>query len=135
MQNKKQLIILSAELKVLSEYENDYRTSLLRKMLFDIGVAFNVVNGFYDGHKEVSYLVEVKNNDQVEAIKGFAFDSFEQESILYQETSGLCSLLFSDGKVHKLGNMHEVKESEAKKNVAYTSFRDSNNRERFFVCK
>jgi hypothetical protein len=135
MQNKKQLIILSAELKVLSDYDNAYRTDLLRKMLFDIGVPFNSVRGYYDGHSEASFLVEVKNNAQVEAIKGFAFNSFEQESILYQETSGLCSLLFSDGKIHKLGNMHEVKESEAKENVAYTSFRDSNNRERYFVCK
>lgn len=135
MQNKKQLIILSAELKVLSDFENDYRTSLLRKMLFDIGVAFNSVKDFYDGHKEVSFLVEVKNNAQVEAIKGFAFNSFEQESILYQETSGLCSLLFSNGKVEKLGHMHEVTEKEARENVAYTSFRDSNNKERFFICK
>ena len=124
MNTKNQVIILSAELPRLDYYVNQDRTTLLRNMLIDIGLPFRSVRGFYKGTMEHSFLVVINDMTLFETVRDFAFKTFEQESILYQESSGLCSLIYNDETVQNLGKMHLVNEETAKMKDSYTQIDD-----------
>jgi hypothetical protein len=121
MQNKNQIIICSANLDSCDFYENQERQKALAYNFREIGVAFNSCQGVYKGKKESSFIVVIRTNEQFEQIKNMCLDLFEQDSILYQEISGLCSLIYTD-KVEKLGELVEVEFSKAKTLDNYTEF-------------
>jgi len=115
-----QVIILSAEKSDLPSYENEKRTSNLRKCLEDCNFYFSEAQGFYKGSIETSFVVIVRDSVELEALKSFAFLNFKQESILHQDSNGLSWLIYSDGKEEKLGKLKKVSEVDAKNKNNYT---------------
>ena len=108
MNHFNQAVILSGELSNLSAVENEKRTSNLQACLVDCGFSFKTCIGVYKGSKEVSFVVLVKNSGDIQALKDFAFKSFKQESLMFQDANGLCNLEFSNGTNETLGKFRTV---------------------------
>jgi hypothetical protein len=91
-EQKKNSIILSAELSALSDHQNVVRTLRLSGMLEDIGVPFVRVFGWYKGSSEFSFLCVPRSAQEFEAVIDFGLVSFSQESVLLninEPTGGL----------------------------------------------
>lgn len=115
-----QAIILSGELSTLNDYENLKRTINLGACLEDCNFKFKKCLGVYKGTSEVSFLVVVKNEDDIQIIKDFAFKSFNQESILLQDANGLCTLEYNNGKIKALGKFQRVNSKFIEQYESYT---------------
>ena len=63
--------------------------------------------GHYKGTKEKSFFVTVNNETDLETLEKFAFNNFNQESILYSDNNGNCTLNF-DGHTKDIGKMQIV---------------------------
>ena len=123
-QTNNQVIILSGELSDLSLEENMHRSIRLGRMIKDLEMPFKSVLGCYKGKRESSFMVVIKNIDEIETLKSFAFLNFNQESILYQDSNGLCYLEYRDGTCERIGKFEEVKASECENFDAYTKVDD-----------
>jgi len=108
MKQLKEFIILSAELSTLSARNNHQRTELLDSMLQELELPYKQIQGCYKGSTEESFMVIFKNEEEFEAIKDFAFKSFDQESILVRDYKGEASLLYQNGKTEVLGKFKQV---------------------------
>ena len=115
-----QAIILSGELSTLNDYENLKRTINLGACLEDCNFKFKKCLGVYKGTSEVSFLVVVKNEDDIQTIKDFAFKSFNQESFLLQDVNGLCALEYNNGKIETLGKFQRVNSKFIEQYESYT---------------
>jgi len=122
--HNQQVIILSAELSDLSNEENKSRTLTLDSWLRDLGLNFTQVQGCYKGSSEESFLVVIRESDCIETLKGFAFKQFNQDSVLYQDTSGLCYLEYENGISNKIGRFEQVNPNYIKTLDAYTVIND-----------
>ena len=81
-EQKKNSIILSAELAALSDHQNVVRTVRLSGMLEDIGVPFVRVFGWYKGVCEHSCLCVPRSAEEFQAVIDFGLVNFSQESVL-----------------------------------------------------
>lgn len=120
MNTIQQVVILSAELADKRFESNRQRTSNLEACLDDCNMRFKPAKGVYKGRAEDSFVVVLKDNAELETLKDFAFKSFNQESILYQDANGEAYLIYQDGKAEQLGRLEQVSEELARKNDAYT---------------
>ena len=103
-----EFIILSAELTRCNERENLLRTRRLEGMLIDLELPYKKVGGIYKGVKEVSFMVVVKDEAEIETVKDLGIVSFEQESVLFSDLLGGAKLIFKDGTKHELGRFKQV---------------------------
>lgn len=108
MNHFNQAIILSGELSNLSNEENLARTINLGACLEDCNFQFKKALGVYKGQEEVSFVVLVWNQDDINTVKDFAFKNFNQESVLLQDANGLCSLEFQNGDSKTLGKFKTI---------------------------
>ena len=102
------VVILSAELNTVTNESNRQRTLNLEACLQECGFSFNKAKGYYKGDLEDSFVVLPKNQDEIEALKDFAFKNFKQESILLQDSNGRAILVYSDGKNEDIGRLRQV---------------------------
>lgn len=100
-----QVVILSAE---LSGQDNNRRTALLNDMLAELRLPFKTAIGVYNGSKENSFVVVVNSQADIDVLKGFAFKSFGQESILHQDANQEARLIFADDSTKQLGKLEQV---------------------------
>lgn len=118
MKNFQNVIILSAELSTNTFEGNRQRTLNLKGCLEDLNISHKGATGVYKGDSEVSFVCLPKNLEEIEALKDFAFKSFKQESILMQDTSGTCHLIYEDDSSEIIGKFRTV-------NAKYTDVLDS----------
>lgn len=119
-----QVIIISAERSDCGAVENDQRTRILKGCVTDINLPFSEALGVYKGKEEISLVVLVKNQHDIDALKGFAFKNFDQESILYTDANSEAYLFFNDGKTEQLGRLLQVPKEQAIKQDNFTILND-----------
>tara|TARA_R100001244_G_scaffold130196_1_gene102131 strand:- start:494 stop:805 length:312 start_codon:yes stop_codon:yes gene_type:complete len=97
-------------------------------MLIDIGASYVKTIGNYKGVREISYMVylNIPKGITVEELESMAFLNFDQDSILYRNTSNDTTLIYSNGNKEPLGKLVEITELEAEKLDGYTKFPLSN---------
>lgn len=115
-----QVVILSAERSELGAAENLNRTNILRGCIDDIGLKFSQAIGVYKGKEEMSFVVLINTLDDIENLKSFAFNNFDQESVLYQDANQEAYLLFGDGTEQRLGVLERTNKDDAIIRDAYT---------------
>lgn len=120
MNTVRPVVILSAESTKISDDANNQRTTILESLLLDLNLAFNRALGVYNGNSEASFVVLVNSEEEIEALKGFAFKNFDQESILLQDANQEASLLFANGTSERLGRLTQVSEEIAKTHNNFT---------------
>ena len=120
MNTVQQVVILSGELSSLSSAENSRRTTLLNDMIAELRLPFKRAEGVYKGSKENSFVVVVNDQADIDAVTGFAFKAFGQESVLHQDSNQLARLIYSDGKMETLGKLTQVSKELAETLDNYT---------------
>ena len=129
---KKELIILSAELQNSNRIINEQKTSSLRGLLERSGLAFKEVEGAYNTHREVSFVVEVEGNAEIKLVREFSV-LYGQESFLHLDKSRKARLVFNGGKAFKIiGTFQAVPMVEA---LASDSFTYCEQTKAYFICK
>ena len=107
-QRYEQVVILSAELNTNSFEKNRQLTSNLEACLYDCNLSFKKATGSYKGQSEACFVVVMKQDSDLDILKDFAFKSFCQESILFQDSEGQCSLLFKEGSQESVGKLKQI---------------------------
>lgn len=125
MNISKQVVILSATKDNDSIENTNFRTKTLKNVLTDINLAFAEATGVYKGKTETSFVVVVNSQDDIENLKSLAFNSFQQESILVQDSNQEAFLVFNNNKTLNLGRLEAVTPDQAKKLDSYTILNDT----------
>ena len=103
-----QVIILSADQNDNNYERNRQLHENLKACLTDCGFTFKEATGTYKGRTEDSVVVLVNNQTDIETVQDFAFKSFNQESVLYQDANQEAYLIYNDGKTEQLGRLEQV---------------------------
>jgi len=103
-----QVIILNAELKDNTKEQNNTRTELLERMLVDANIKHNKAIGNYKDTIEKTFVCLPKDLAEIETLKGYAFDTFNQESVLHQDVKGHAWLVDSKGNELHVGKLRQV---------------------------
>ena len=115
------VIILSAESTGNDTLTNERKTEMLRNCLGDCNISFAEGMGFYKGEgPQASFVVLPKNIDEIEAVKSFAFTTFKQEAVLFQDNNQEAYLVYRDGREERLGRLQEVTKDKAEEVGSYT---------------
>lgn len=129
-QLNKEIIILSAELSTLSEFENTMRTNQLNNSLKSLGVSFKEIQGYYKNTKETSFVVVLDNNTNLKTIQGLA-SHFNQECILFSDSDRVSKLVYPNGNETSIGTLKSVSKFEATKHDNYSYCSDL---DQYFIC-
>jgi hypothetical protein len=124
MNISRQVVILSAELKTETTEANKRRTNNLESCLVDMRLPFKRGTGVYKGTEEVSFVVVVNDELDIQTVKDFAFKSFGQESILHVDSNQEAVLVFNNGVTERLGRLEQVEQSVALGRDSYTILDD-----------
>ena len=116
----KQVVILSATRPQDSIENTNFRTNTLRGILGDIRLPFNEATGVYKGQQETSFVVVINDEQDLENLKSFAFKSFDQESILLQDSNQEAYLIYSNNRIERLGRLEQVSKEVAQDLDSYT---------------
>ncbi len=123
-----QFVILSAELSHLSKHENLSRTNELLTALVNNGFTPVRFEGHYKGSKEDSfgiplnqYYTLIKNSNDLNTLEMFAFDRFNQESILVQYSDGHARFHYRDHIEH-IGKLRLVTKEVAERQDSFTFY-------------
>ena len=125
MNISKQVVILSAENSTNTFEGNRQRTTTLEGMLEDIGLPFERATGVYKGQREASFVVIVRDETDIDILKGFAFNNFNQEAVLLQDSNQEAHLIFRNGSSERLGRLEQVSEEIAMSQDSFTLLNDS----------
>lgn len=125
MNISKQVVILSAENSTNTFEGNRQRTTTLEGMLEDIGLPFERATGVYKGQREASFVVIVRDETDIDILKGFAFNNFNQEAVLLQDANQEAHLIFRNGSSERLGRLEQVSEEIAMSQDSFTLLNDS----------
>lgn len=116
-----QVVILSAESPVQDSLTNEQKTAMLKNCLEDCNINFGVGTGFFKGEgPQTSFVVLPKNETEIQTVKDFAFKTFSQQSVLFQDNNQEAYLLNHDGTEERLGRLLEVTKEVAEKEGSYT---------------
>jgi hypothetical protein len=124
MNISRQVVILSAETGNATFEGNRQRTENLESCLADLNLSFKRGTGVYKGVQEVSFVVIVNNETDIQVLRDFAFKSFGQESILHVDSNQEAVLIFNDGTREQLGRLEQVNREIATSRDAYTILDD-----------
>ena len=116
----KQVVILSAHNNLDTAAENAARTELLDQYLLGAKLSFKRTMGAFQGTKQESFVVVVRNEQDVEVLKNLAFTNFKQNAVLMQDSNRQAHLLTSDGTEKTLGKLDVVTEQQAIESGSYT---------------
>jgi len=114
------VIILSAESNDKTFEGNRQRTLNLKGCLEDLNISHNEALGVRKESQEVSFVCLPKNSAEIEVLKDFAFENFNQESVLYQDVNGLCHLEYEDGTSESIGRFRTANAKEIELLENYT---------------
>lgn len=103
-----QIIILSANQNDGNNEKNRQLHENLKACLTDCGFRYKEATGVYKGQEEDSFVVLVNNETDIQTVKDFAFKSFNQESVLYQDVNQEAYLLYQNGTTKQLGRLEQV---------------------------
>ena len=115
---KPTIFILSAEHAERSLRHNTDATAELAELLTDVGLAFGEVEGYYNGHRETSFLVvgAGAEHDVCQLAR-----QYNQESYLRSDSDRNTYLVNPDTDVETyIGTLRETTPEQAKRNGAYT---------------
>ena len=115
-----QVIILSANQNDGRHERNRQLHENLKACLADCNLRFKEATGAYNGQTEDSVVVLVKDETDIQTVKNFAFKSFNQESVLYQDSNQEAYLLYHDGTTKQLGRLEQVNPKEIETLDNYT---------------
>ena len=115
-----QVIILSANQNDNRHERNRQLHENLKACLSDCGLRFKEATGAYKGQTEDSVVVLVNNETDIQTVKDFAFKSFNQESVLYQDSNQEAYLLYQNGTTEQLGRLEQVNPKEVETLENYT---------------
>ena len=127
--NYQRLVFLSAEHKTKDDIQNFLNTNELRNELTNKGFKFNEGMGYFEGHKEVSFMVFVNNNQQELDLIDMS-RQFNQDSVLVQTAQGISLIHDKNDDIMNIGRLVEVSEEDIKKLEAYSVFNG-----RYFAAK
>lgn len=114
------VVIASACLSNLSEDENIERDTDLCAWLLDKGYKYNAAIDYYKGSRELSVVIRVSSNSQLEELRNKFFNDYNQECILVRSKRQGVWLRYPDRK-EKIGdNVEQVSISEAMKHDSCT---------------
>jgi hypothetical protein len=113
-------VILSGEVYGLGELQNEQRTQNLQECLNDLNMDYKRVIGVYKGSVETSFIVLAPDLQHYYTLKDLAFKSFNQESILHQNSQGISCLIYTDNRVEELGQLKQISEEKARSLDSYT---------------
>jgi len=103
-----QVVILSGE-SISNTFEGDRQaTTTLEGVLADLGLPYKSVQGFFNNSLNNSFVVVIKNEEELEALKAIAFGSFKQDAILHQDSNQRATLHLSNGTRKALGTLKQV---------------------------
>lgn len=110
-----------------------FRITRAKNVLEDVKASYKEVLGVYtykDGlrKEESSFLVEYdqhRNSDMLDTIKEFAFNQFDQESILHLDSNRNGTLIYKDGKTQNLGKLTSCSKEKAIELGNYTYTNDT----------
>lgn len=108
MNISEQVVILSAERKENHPEINERVSAVLMDMISDLGIPFNQALGCYKGDNVRSLVCIVRSIEELETLKGFAFNNFNQKSVLYKDVNGNCYLEYENGQSEKLGRFKQT---------------------------
>ena len=108
MNIRQKFIIISAENKDATFEGNLQRTDSLEISLNELNFNSTKTQGKYMGDTESSFIVPFNSLHELEILKGLAFQSYKQESILLSDSNGLCHLIFSDDSCNAIGRMKKA---------------------------
>ena len=115
---KKPIAIISAEKAGLTEGDNLQRTYSLKEDLEALGLPYKAVLGMFEGTKEQSFVVVIKDHNQLFILSDLA-EKYNQDSILYRNEYEDTYLL--DGfNMKYIGKFVQVPEYVAKRKPTYT---------------
>jgi hypothetical protein len=115
------VIILSAESTIEDSISNERKTEMLKNCLEDCNIRFGIGTGFFRGEgPQTSFVVLPNSEDEIETVKSFAFKTFKQQSVLFQDNNQEAYLLNHDGTEERLGRLLEVTKEVAEKEGSYT---------------
>lgn len=114
------VLIISAELSGLDQYENTRRNNNLRDCLEDLGVKYKEAVGFYKGVPELSFVVLPKNILEKIVVTDLALKKFQQESVLFQNNHGDAVLIYANGLTDNIGQLRKTDEIIALRQDSYT---------------
>ena len=121
MNTVQQVVILSAERSENTFEGNRQRTETLKAILQDINVEFSEATGvFENGPEEQTIVAIIKDDAELEAIKDFAFKSFNQDAILHQDANQEAYLISNKGETTRLGRLQQVSKEVALSTGNYT---------------
>ena len=120
MNTVNQVVILSAERNDQTFEGNRQRSINLATCLEELGFKFREATGVYKGKEETSFVVLIKDSFELDVLKDFAFISFGQESILYQDANQEAYLIYSDKREERLGKLEQTTKEEALKQDSFT---------------
>ena len=124
MNIRQQFVILSAENKDATFEGDRQRTDSLEISLNELNFNPTKTQGKYMGDTESSFIVPFNSLEELEILKGLAFQSHKQESILLSDSNGLCHLIFSDETSHSIGHFKKVKKDLQDVLKSYTIIND-----------
>lgn len=78
------IVIMSAEVKGLSPFQNSYRTEQMAMWLGEVGLAWKAVEGVWNGTKEMSFVVTYRTDEELGQLIDLA-KLYDQEAILYAD--------------------------------------------------
>ena len=115
------VVILSAESPVQDSITNEQKTEMLKNCLEDCNISFNIGTGLFRGEgPQTSFVVLPKNDTEIETVKDFAFKTFKQQSVLFQDNNQEAYLINHDGTEERLGRLIEVSKEVAENAGSYT---------------
>ena len=115
------VLILSAESPENTHEGNRQRTETLRHCLEDCNMNFSQGTGFFRGEgPEASFVVLPRNEAEIDVLKDFAFKSFKQQAVLFQDNNQEAYLINHDGTEERLGRLQEVTKEVAENAGSYT---------------
>ena len=120
-----QVIILSAESSKNTDEGNRQRTESLKGCLQDIGISFKEALGVFNNEPAETSLVAIVNNDaEYQAVRDFAFKTFDQQAIIHQDANQEAYLVFPNEHLKRLGRLEAVSKEVAIAKGNYTLMGD-----------
>ena len=116
MNIKKRVVLISAELKTLSQVENVQRTARLGADLMMFGLGYKRAFGSYNGSIEKSFVVDASEDTALEHLRDLASE-YGQESILVvqDDANRSADLFFTFPKtIQRLGSFQAITALESR---------------------
>lgn len=112
---------------------NDYATNLKQHQgvidyLNAKSIKFTQVIGYYKKDKELSFIIDDKDREEVEHI----FSTYNQDSILHIDENRYATLLYNNGIVESVGRWSRVSIDRAQQ---YDSFTYNPETQQAFICE